>query len=76
MATSGVLCIGLSKVSSRIIMSLFADRKVTKNYVALIKNHLKRDAKLDRMVEQSLVPKFIEGGGAKGKEMGIQRIIF
>ena len=70
MATSGVLCIGLSKVSSRIIMSLFADRKVTKNYVALIKNHLKRDAKLDRMVEQSLVPKFIEGGGAKRKRNG------
>ena len=51
-------------------MSLFAERKVTKKYVALIKDHLKRDVAVDRIVEPNQVPKFIEGDGTKRKRNG------
>ena len=60
MATSGVLCVGLSKASSRLINSLFDERKVKKLYIAIIRGNLKRKDKEEKLLQKRDIPTFPE----------------
>ncbi|XP_071504849.1 RNA pseudouridylate synthase domain-containing protein 1-like [Diadema antillarum] len=42
-STSGVLCIALNKKASAVGMEMFKDRKVTKQYLALVRGHVTGD---------------------------------
>ncbi len=67
MATSGVLCVGLSKASARIVQSLFETHKVRKVYVALIKGTLERDKKKEILLAQNNIPGLLDSFVGKRK---------
>eukprot|EP00943_MAST-04B_sp_MAST-4B-sp1_P007309 g7309.t1 len=67
MATSGALCVGLSKASARIVQSLFETHKVRKVYVALIKGTLERDKRKEILLEQNSTPGLLDSFVGKRK---------
>lgn len=57
-STSGVLCIALNKKASAAAQTLFMKRKVTKEYLALVRGHVTVDHVL---VEKGIYPNIEEG---------------
>lgn len=53
-ATSGVLCVGLTKKSTRWAAKAFAHRNVYKHYLALVRGHMDPDTFRHRLVDISI----------------------